>query len=91
MTENHHEIVELLENGEIELKIKLDLRSALDVAIKNYLLIHRSASSVGVITYEQMWDQLHNSLEIHQETMLIMHQLFDIAKGTGNEQATDKK
>jgi hypothetical protein len=91
MTENHDEIIDLIENGILEFKIKLDLNSPLDVALKNYLLVHRAASSIGMITYEQMWEQVENSVEIHQATLYVMRQLFDLAKAVGDEQNTDKK
>jgi hypothetical protein len=90
MTENHDDIIQLIENGVFEIKIKLDLNSPLDVAIKNYLLVHHAASLSGVITYEQMWEQAINSMEIHQETLYVMQQLFDLAKAVGDEQNTNK-
>jgi helix-turn-helix protein len=90
MNETHDDIVRLLDDGIIEITIRLNLNTSLDVALKNYLLNHHSATQTGVITYERMWEQSHYSLEIHQETLYVMQQLFDLAKAVGDEQNTNK-
>jgi hypothetical protein len=85
MTENHDDIIRQLDGGIFEIKIKLNLNTSLDVAIKNFLLNHHAATQTGIITYERMWEQAHYSLKIHQETLYVMQQLFDLAKAVGDE------
>jgi hypothetical protein len=90
MTENHDDSITMLDDEGIEIKIKLNLNIALDVAIKNYLLNYHAATATGIIDYKQLWEQVNYSLEIHAETLCATQRIIDLAKAIGDEQNTNK-
>ena len=91
MTKPHDDIITSADGCKIELSIELDLSRAIDVAIKNFLLLHHAGVNSGAISYEEIWDWVNYSQEIHQEALYTMQALFDLSKAQNDVENTDKK
>ena len=91
MTKPDDDIIRSLDGAKIELCIELDLSRAIDVAIKNFLLLHHAGVNSGAISYEEIWDWVNYSQEIHQEALFTMQALFDLSRAQNDAQNTDKK
>ena len=91
MTQTDDDIIRSVDGSKIELSIELDLSRAIDVAIKNFLLLHHAGVKSGAISYEEIWDWVNYSQEIHQEALYTMQALFDLSKAQNDVENTDKK